>query len=587
MLKNTLLFDGATGTEFANRTQRPSWQADKAVLDDPATILAIHQDYIHAGAQAIKTCTFGLPAMVQANPEEARAIVHQACALAQKAAEPAGALVFADLGPVLPAQDPDWIYEQLSEWFLEEGVDHFLLETLPSFDMVRSSLKKLKERAPEAFVLISFACASDGLSQAGLSAWTLLEQADQCELVDAIGLNCLCGPAHMQTLVHDLPIFDKPLCIMPNAGYPTVSARLLVYDGQPDYFARIMASIAHHSASMVGGCCGTTPAHIAALARRLEEDDQDRKVRLSFFQNEPSLPMRQPGILDERKKAGQKAILVELDPPATDRLSPFLEGASRLKQAGVDLLTIADNPIGRPRADSCLLACKVHREIGLDVLPHMTCRDRNLNAIKALLLGLSMEDIHQVLFVTGDPLPPESRQEVKAVFSFNSRTLARYANDLACHEAIAPLAMYGALDVNAPNFDAQLAIAHQKEQAGMIGFLTQPLFSKRAIANLKKARQVLHGTIYAGLMPIVSWRNANFLKNEITGMDIPDDLAEAFKDKSREECEELTLAFCLEIAGEIAGDVDGFYLMTPFQRISLIERLITSLKETGIVVETK
>lgn len=214
----------------------------------------------------------------------------------------------------------------------------------------------------------------------------------------------------------------------------------------------------------------------------------------------------------------------------------------------------------------------------MEVLPHMTCRDRNLNAIKALLIGLSIEDVHHVLLVTGDPLPMESRQEVKAVFSFNSRTLARYVRTLEEDGIVQPFHKFAALDVNAKNFDVQLRLAQEKEAAGVEGFLTQPLFSKRAIDNLIRARKILKGKIYGGLMPIVSYRNALFLKNEIAGMDVPDELAVSYKDRSREECERISLDFLEQTAHDMADSVDGYYLMTPFQRVELMQQLIGRLK---------
>lgn len=580
-----VLFDGAYGTYYAAKTQNPADQVDQALLGDPACIEAIHLEYLQAGASAIKTCTFSVPGLYTQNPDLTAHLIHQAVQTANAAIEKSGrsdVLLFADLGPVSKQENSRLVYESLARLFLDEGVTNFLFETLPDFRGIEDISQTIRDLCPVSRIAISFAAGPDGLSPNGCSARMLLEKADQAPAIDWIGLNCLCGPSHMLRLLQDLPDYSKPMLVMPNAGYPFVTSRRTIYSGTPDYFARTMQAMQEEGARILGGCCGTTPDHIAALKAVLDADCALQKTDSPAKSPEDSRgsvqPHRHPDRLDLNLRNGRKSILVELDPPANDHIVPFLEDTVRLKQAGIDMLTIADNPIGRPRADSSLLACKIHRETGLDVLPHMTCRDRNLNAIKALLLGLSMEDVHQVLLVTGDPLPRESRDEVKAVFSFNSRTLASYVQTLEDEGLCQPFHKLAALDLNARNFDVQLGIAKEKEAAGIEGFLTQPIFSRRAIENLQTARAQLHGTIYAGLMPIVSHRNALFLKNEITGMDIPDELAALYENKDREECEAISLRVCQDLARQAAKFCDGFYLMTPFRRVSLILSLIEALE---------
>lgn len=590
---SVLLFDGAYGTLFAARTGLPASSADEAVLSMPEEIADIHTDYMNAGARAIKTCSFSLPALYSQNPKQALLLASQSAKLALRAVDAFSSdhglegseaiQVFADLGPCQPDQNPKEIYPAFFDAFLKEGITHFLLETLPGIEGIDACAKALKECCPDAYLIVSCAIGADGLSACGRSGRELLGELDASPWIDAIGQNCMIGPAHMLRQLEDLPQLSKPLSFMPNAGYPQVTTRRAIYSGEPEYFASRMAAMVHEGAAILGGCCGTSPDHIRALRKLLDQSDL-----LSCSpapENEPDpkaasgkVRSRQPDRLDRNRAEGRLSILVELDPPASDNVSAFLEHASRLKRAGCDLLTIADNPIGRPRADSCLLACKVHRDLGMDVLPHMTCRDRNLNAIKALLLGLSMEDVHQVLLVTGDPIPLENRQEVRAVFSFNSRTLAAFVRTLENDGVCQPFHTFGALDLNARNFEIQLSLAQKKEEAGIEGFLTQPVFSRRALENLKKARQVLSGAIYGGIMPLVSYRNAMFLKNEIAGMDIPDELAVMYANKNREECEAVSLEFCEHLAKEMRPYVDGFYLMTPFQRVFLIEELIRRIR---------
>ncbi|MBQ5787488.1 MAG: methylenetetrahydrofolate reductase, partial [Oscillospiraceae bacterium] len=253
------------------------------------------------------------------------------------------------------------------------------------------------------------------------------------------------------------------------------------------------------------------------------------------------------------------------------------EGVWNLSVAGADAVTIADCPIGRPRADSSLLACKIKRDMGIEPLPHMTCRDRNLNATKALLLGLTMEGVHNVLLVTGDPIPTEDRSEVKSVFNFNSRKLASYVGTLN-QTLTTPFRMFGALNVNARNFEIQLRMAKEKEENGISGFLTQPVLSREALENLKLARAELKGKILGGIYPIVSYRNACFLNNEIAGMRVCDEIIALYEGKDREEAEELAVRISTEIAKEITPYTDGIYLMTPFKRVGLITRILQNIR---------
>jgi homocysteine S-methyltransferase len=244
----------------------------------------------------------------------------------------------------------------------------------------------------------------------------------------------------------------------------------------------------------------------------------------------------------------------------------------------VDAVTIADCPVGRPRADSSLLACKLKRELGVEPLPHMTCRDRNLNATKALLLGLSMEGVHNVLLVTGDPIPTADRDEVKSVFNFNSRKLARYVSGLNETVLHTPFRTFGALNLNAKNFDMQLKIALGKEANGISGFLTQPVLSAEALENLKLARQTLQGKILGGVFPVVSHRNACFLNNEISGMRVCEEIVGLYEGKDREAGEELAVRISTKIAGEIQPYTDGIYLMTPFRRVELMTRILEKIR---------
>ena len=584
--KRPLLFDGGMGTYYK---AKPGQECEQANLLDPEGVLAVHGAYLEAGADAIKTNTFGLPRMAAAGNPLWEALTDEGWRLAAQAAAKTGAAVFADLGPApdtesLPAAQ---IYTALAERFAALGAKNFLFETLSSDAGVAEAAKQIKEAVPDAFVLVSFAVLPDGYTREGRHCTRLVRSMTACGAVDAVGLNCVSAPGAMRTLVQQLGKTELPLSVMPNAGYPVVTRTRVQYQGRPEYFARELVGLAAEGVRILGGCCGTTPAHIAALRTALDALPEQLPVAAAAPVPAAAKPKVETDDAFLRKlNAGQKVIAIELDSPKDADLTGYLEGARRLQAAGADLLTIADCPIARARMDSSLVACRVHRELGLNVLPHMTCRDRNLNATKALLLGLYAEGVREVLAITGDPIPTAERDEVKNVYQFNSRKLAQYIVSLAGEgrEMPSPLTVFGALNLNARNFDVELRRAQEKLENGMSGFLTQPVLSAQAVENLKKTREALgsRAKILAGIMPVVSQRNAIFMENEVNGIHVDAEIIERFAGLDRAQGEELGLEVSVKAAQAAAPYADGFYLMTPFNRIALMERLIARLKEEVI-----
>ena len=579
--KRPLLFDGGMGTYYK---AKPGQECEQANLTDPEGVLAVHREYLAAGADAIKTNTFGLPRMAAAGNPVWEMLADEGWKLAQQAAAETGAAVFADLGPApdteaLPAAQ---LYAALADRFAELGAKNFLFETLSTESGVAEAAKHIKETVPDAFVLVSFAVLPDGYTREGRYCTELVRRMAECGTVDAVGLNCVSAPGAMRTLVKRLGAAPLPLSVMPNAGYPVVTRTRVQYQGKPEYFARELAHIAAEGVRILGGCCGTTPAHIAALRAALDVLPENLPAAPAAQVSTAAKPEVEKDDAFLRKlNAGQKVIAVELDSPKDADLTGYLESARRLQAAGADLLTIADCPIARARMDSSLVACRVHRELGLNVLPHMTCRDRNLNATKALLLGLYAEGVREVLAITGDPIPTAERDEVKNVYQFNSRKLAQYIVSLAGEgrEMPGPMTVFGALNLNARNFDVELRRAVQKLENGMSGFLTQPVLSAQAVENLKKTRETLGGKakILAGIMPVVSQRNAVFMENEVNGIHVDQQIIDRFEGLDRAQGEELGLEVSVQAAKAAAPYADGFYLMTPFNRIALMERLIARL----------
>ena len=577
-----LLFDGGMGTYYK---AAPGADCEMANLTDPEGVKKVHAEYLAAGAQAIKTNTFGLPRMAAAQMPGWEELAEAGWKLACDAAAEKDAAVFADLGPApdTEAAPASSAYGLVVQQFAALGAKNFLFETLSSDVGIVEAVKALRVAVPDAFVMVSFAVLPDGYTREGLLFRDLLRRMEQSGVVDAVGLNCVSAPGAMKKLVQSLGETLLPLSVMPNAGYPVVTRARVLYQGKPEYFAREMGQIAAAGVRILGGCCGTTPAHIAALRAELDALPQQTEAAPAAKLSTGTAPAVEKDDTFLRKlNAGEKVIAIELDSPRVADLSGYLDGARRLQAAGADLLTIADCPIAQARMDSSLVACRVHRELGMCALPHMTCRDRNLNATKALLLGLYAEGVREVLAITGDPIPTAERDEVKNVYQFNSRKLAQYIVSLAGEGREMPSAMtvFGALNLNARNFDVELRRAVEKLENGMSGFLTQPVLSAQAVENLRKARQTLgeRAKILAGIMPVVSQRNAIFMENEINGIHVEEDIIQRFAGLDREQGEALGLEVSMQMAREALPYADGFYLMTPFNRVALMERLIARLK---------
>ena len=582
MKKEPLVFDGGMGTYYAQKTHTRGKGVELANIETPCVVEEIHTEYLRAGAQAIKTNTFAANRIVyQGDTATVERIIRAGWELAARTAEPFNAYVFADIGPVtgLPPADIIEEYRFLSDIFLAMGARHFIFETNSSIEGLVETAAHIKQICPEAFVLTSFSAFPGGYTRDGFFVEELVREAAASGYIDAVGFNCVSGVQSMKELVHLLGTCPLPLSLMPNAGHPIVIDGRTFYESAPNYFGDGLAALVREGVSIVGGCCGTTPEHICALCLALADSGRVSTEHMGQAEHTSLEPSH--SAFFETLKTGGTPIAVELDPPEVGNADKFMSGARELMEAGVHAITIADNPIARARMDAGMLAGRVQRSLGLEPIPHMTCRDRNLNAIKSTLLGLSAEGIHNMIAITGDPVPTAERDEVKSVYQFNSRKLTSFIKSLGERGDVVPFHVFGALNVNAKHFPSQLGLAKKKLEAGMTGFFTQPVLSERAKENLRTARDTLPGAfILGGIMPVVSERNARFMESEITGIHVEERIINAYHGLSREEAEELAVQLSLEIAKDITPYIDGYYIITPFARTALVARIVKGLKGT-------
>ena len=579
LAQGVLLFDGATGTALCAQSGEGE-AVERLCLTQPQRVLALHRAYLAAGCKAIKTNTFAAHVSLACeNKDDQKTLIRAAYDLARRAGDAYDAAVFADIGPApTDADSAAACYIAMAEQYLNVGATCFLFETMQSGEGLAEAAAYIKASCPDAWIMVSFAADADGFTRAGEQASALALQMSACGAVDAIGLNCICGAYHIRQLLSTLDVGDKLMSAMPNAGYPHVEEGRTYYDSAPAYYAQQVMECVKAGARIVGGCCGTTPEHIRQIARLLGTPMPPR-VRMGYEKAaQPPEKGCRSRIL-RRLEQGRRITLVELDPPRSADIGGFMEGARQLEQAGADAITIADCPIGRARMDSSLLACKLSRELGIEALPHMTCRDRNVNATKALLLGLSMENVHNVLAVTGDPIPTGDRGSVKSVYQFNSRVLAKFIRGLGESGEAEPFFVCGGLNINAVRFDSELDRAKEKMDCGVSAFLTQPVLSEQAALHLERARDELRGAkLIGGLFPVVSEKNARFLQSEVHGITVDEAVVRAYAGLDRAQGEDMAVRLCREAASRISPFVDGYYIMTPFQRVELVCRVIRATR---------
>ena len=578
-IKFPLVFDGAMGTYYPDKSKRVMPECEMANLFDSEVIYEIHKEYVDAGAMAIKTNTF------QANTislgtdfSVVKNVIEAGISLAKKAVEKTETLVFADVGPI-PGNDEKSIdeHKEIIDIFLENGINDFLFETFSEIGTLKELAKYIKTKDEDAFIITSFAVGADGLTRTGEVGEDLLSEAAKSAEIDAVGFNCVSGPLRLREYIEKINLPEKIISIMPNGGYPTVIKNRTYYSANKDYFSNATLQFLEYGVQIIGGCCGTRPEFIREITERISEyrytktrPEKKKHARLETPYTE--------NLFRNKLEHGKKPIVVEFDPPKDLNMKRYMENVKALSNSGADGITIADCPVARVRVDASLTAYKIKNEIGIEPIVHMTCRDRNVNASKALLLGLNLENILNIITITGDPVPTAEKDEVKSVFQFNSTKFAALVSDMNEKVFTNKMNIGAALNINANKFDLEIKRAQAKEKAGVNVFYTQPVISRTAVENLKIARKELKSYIMGGVMPIVSYKNALFMNSEASGIRLDDEIIEQYKGLEREEASRLAVEITSDFMRQIADDVDGYYIITPFSRVDIVGELIQLFK---------
>lgn len=585
----TVITDGAFGTYCQELTGDYGILPEWGNLSNPGLIQRIHREYLQAGADIIRTNTFSAnPVTLKSNMAQTKAVIGAGIRCARTAvADFPGKGIAASIGPI-PDTDRDGkalnadmileYYRQIIDSIFDEGVDCFFFETFSSTEFLLPIAADIKQKHPEAFILALFALTPDGHTRKGIPCRSVFQEAFQGP-VDAVGFNCGVGPGHMLHYLQDVDCTHRMVAALPNAGYPEILHERTVYTNTPDYFAAQLLRLRDMGARILGGCCGTTPEHIRLLSKGLMGSASNSPKWTSAAPRRKEVQHIEKPFAEVWKHKACP-IAVEIDPPQDADLSRILDIAHTLKESGADILTVADSPLGRARMDSIMTAVRIQHGVGIEVLPHICCRDKNSIALRSALLAAYGEGVRSVLAVTGDPVPEAARGDVRNVFNLNSFSLIEFIQSMNQDVFSGdPMAVGAALNLNGRKPEGELDRLARKAQLGASFFLTQPIFDPQVLPWLKRTKEMRDVKVLGGILPLVSHRNAQFLNNEIPGIRIPPEVIARFHpDMDREAAEQTGLNIACELADFMKPFVDGFYLIMPFHRAELICRLVSHIR---------
>ena len=584
--------DGAMGTMLYAKGAFINRCFDELNLSLPALVRDVHQEYLRAGAELIETNTFGANRKRLATfgfADKVRLINRAGVRIAREAARDQ-AFVAGAIGPLGVRLEPlgstsleeaRSIFREQIDALVEAGVDCLMLETFRDMNEIRAAVDAAREAAgPELVIVAHLSIEDDGRLQDGTSIEDFTRGLDAMP-VDAIGLNCSSGPwALFQTFKMLAAFTDKPLSALPNAGLPAGVDGRNIYLCSPEYLAHYAARFLEAGARIVGGCCGTTPEHIREIGKEVRKVDLPRASTIAV--EEPvakverleKVPVAEKSRLGAKLAAGKFVTLVEILPPRGLDASQEIAGAKLCKEAGIDCVSVPDGPRASARLSAQVTCQLIQKETGIEPVLHFSCRDRNIVGIQSELLGAHMVGIRNLICITGDPPRMGVYPDATAVFDVDSIGLTNIVNnlnhglDLGGNPMGSQTSMLLGVGVNpgAHNLEEELRRFEAKVKAGAEFAVTQPLFDVDLfVAFLARTREFAI-PIIAGIWPLTSFRNAEFLVNELR---VP--IPEAYMDRMRRaEGVEGPAAAGLAIAREIVQSVRpiaaGIQVSTPMGR---------------------
>ena len=597
--QGVLLCDGAMGTLLHERGVPASECLERANLDNADLVRDLHVEYIRAGADIIETNTFGANGVTLARhglADRMREINVRAVEAARRAREEAArrpVFIAGAIGPIgvgIPSGEDVSLkqahraFAEQAEALAEGGVELIVLETFPTLAEAREALLAARE-ATGLPTVAQVTFQRDGRTWAGEEPGEVAKTLHSLG-ADVVGVNCVPGPQVALEIVERMAAATRAkLSAMPNAGQPRLLERGLKYPATPESFGEFVPHLVAAGASIVGGCCGTTPEHVAAMHQALASEAPPPSPAEAplWVEAEPGGP--EPETLREKLAAGRFIVSVEIDPPRGLNPRKALEGAAMLKEAGVDCINVGDSPRAQVRMSPVAMALLIHQRLGLETMVHFTTRDRNLMALQADFIGAHVLGLRNILCLKGDPPTGGGFLRAVGVWDVSPVGLIRVLKglnegiDWAGNTLSQPTSFFigAAANPAAPSLESELKLLRRKIEAGADFIMTQAVYDIAACEKFLKGASRLGVPIFVGIMPLHSHRHAEFLHNELPGVIVPEEVRERMRRAGENGLAE-GLAMSQELLKAVRGLAQGVYLMPSFNRYDAVADLVAAAK---------
>jgi homocysteine S-methyltransferase len=604
------VFDGAMGTRLYDKGVYINRSYDELNLTAADLVREVHEEYVKAGADIIETNSFGATRhKLQPYGLESR-LRDINIAAARIAREAAGDRVFVAgaIGPLGLRIEPfgptsfdeaKEMFREQAEGLLEGGVDLFVIETFSELTEIQQAIRAVREVC-DLPIVAQMTIQADLKTSFGTAAEIFTAALDKAG-ADVIGLNCGMGPTHVLHALETMrSVTTKPLSAQPNAGLPRDVQGRQFYMGSPEYMAEFSRRFVQMGAKFVGGCCGTTPTHIKLIADAIRSISP-RQTRVAR-QAEPVrvVDLKPPDVqvvpAEERSNwarkiaRGEFVTSVEVLPPKGCDAQKTLDSIRLLKEAGVDGVNIPDGPRAQTRMSAQATAVLVEREIGIEAVLHYCCRDRNLLGMMSDLLGAAALGLRNLLIITGDPPKMGPYPDATAVFDIDSIGLTNMVNklnhglDLGNNPIGRPTAFSIGVGVNpgAVNMEEEIRRFEWKVEAGAEYAITQPVFDTGQLRSFLDKISHVKIPIVAGIWPLISFRNAEFMHNEVPGVNVTPEILERMRiasDKGKEEAREEGIAIARESLQEVRDVIQGVQVSAPFGNVRYALQVFEVLEE--------
>ncbi len=602
-----LLFDGAMGTMLYDRGIFINQCFDHVNLTNPRLVKEIHAGYAHAGADVITTNTFGanrFKLLKHGLEDSLEAINYQGAKLAR---EIAGSELFVagSMGPLGVKIEP-WgklAREEAREAFKEQaqalyngGVDLFVLETFADLSELEQAILAVREVCDRP-IAAQMTIDEHGHSLYGTPTETWTYHLDRWG-ADVVGVNCSVGPPSMMNALEKMVhVTKKPIIIQPNAGNPRVIDERNIYLASPEYMGEYAMRFIKGGARLVGGCCGTTPEHIKMMEKsvRMQSPRQLKvvvRIPQEVIEESEPVPREQKSRFAAKIARGELVTSVEVVPPRGSDPSAVLQGVEQLKRFGVDAINVPDGPRAMCRMGAQHLSILIMQKVGIEPILHYCCRDRNLLGMQSDIMGLAAVGIRNILIITGDPPKMGDYPDATAVFDVDSIGLTNMVNrmnhgvDLGGNKLNAPTAFHIGVGLNPGAIDLQQEIRRfeWKVDAGAEYAITQPVFDPQILLDFLPKIQHVKIPVIAGVWPLVSLRNAEFMNTEVPGASVPEKYMQRMRraqEVSKEEARAEGIRIAQEAIAQCRPHVQGFQVSAPFGKVEHAMEVLSVLKQFG------